>query len=285
VPDRRPRLSSLAEKRIADNTRVLLLARERAVCRPAHADAREVEHARESKFRRDATRTGALTARGTIPRPTLLSRRGNVRLPAASGDEVSGDQPEDDSTRPRPRRRRGSVTRVPISGSGNRGRQTAHHLAPTLRARERFARRGRSKESEEREGRAKSYASDRSGEGSGERARRESKRTREGGRERVTGRRRGEVGRGRRRSREGVRWERWRKDDRGRGRLREGSGPSKCLVSYHPVVQGIAYECRAIERSVCDPRRRPARTSWRRSRVDCDSGRAAASASEPRSNT
>ncbi|KAL0105039.1 hypothetical protein PUN28_016577 [Cardiocondyla obscurior] len=26
-------------------------------------------------------------------------------------------------------------------------------------------------------------------------------------------------------------------------------GPSKCLVSYHPVVQGIAYECRAIERS------------------------------------
>lgn len=44
-------------------------------------------------------------------------------------------------------------------------------------------------------------------------------------------------------------------------------GPSKCLVSYHPVVQGIAYECRAIERSVCDPRRR-ARTSWRRPRID-----------------
>lgn len=44
-------------------------------------------------------------------------------------------------------------------------------------------------------------------------------------------------------------------------------GPSKCLVSYHPVVQGIAYECRAIERSVCDPRRR-ARTSWRRPRFD-----------------
>lgn len=42
-------------------------------------------------------------------------------------------------------------------------------------------------------------------------------------------------------------------------------GPSKCLVSYHPVVQGIAYECRAIERSVCDQRGR-ARTSWRRPR-------------------
>lgn len=44
-------------------------------------------------------------------------------------------------------------------------------------------------------------------------------------------------------------------------------GPSKCLVSYHPVVQGIAYECRAIERSVCDPRRR-AKTSSRRPRID-----------------
>lgn len=57
------------------------------------------------------------------------------------------------------------------------------------------------------------------------------------------------------------------KDERGGKEGVSGKGgPSKCLVSYHPVVQAIAYECRAIERSVSDPRRR--RTSSRRRRRD-----------------
>jgi hypothetical protein len=111
--------SSLAEKRIADNTRVLraalLLARERAVW-PAHADARQRSNTR-------ASRNSDATSRDH-PRPTLHAdllrlsvRRGKAwqavrrgrrpRFPATSGATIRG---------------RRSVTRVPISVQVARGR-------------------------------------------------------------------------------------------------------------------------------------------------------------------